>query len=86
MAWIYLSRAILPLLIVNICWALISITASSGAMLFSCTLLQIWPLVGRIGGRKSKSQIMIETLNPNVPGIRSESGLDFSKVDKQLKK
>ena len=89
-AWISISYGILPILIFGVLFVLISRTASAGAVLVGCTiisqaLLQVWPLLGRIGGRKSKAQVVIEVLNPEILGIRCESGLNSAKVQKRLK-
>lgn len=71
--------------------AIISKTASSGAMLVGCTivsqaLLQIWPLMGLVGGRKSKIQISIEAMNPGRDRSYALSGYYAIKAEEHLRK
>ncbi len=53
--------------------------------MISQALLQIWPMVGYIGGRKSRVQIEIETLNPNAHGVQAFRGYDPTKALNRLK-
>ena len=89
-AWISVSYGVLPILIFGMTSLLINRTGSSGAVLVGCTivaqaLLQLWPMAGIIGGRKSGFQIRIEALNPNLRGFQAYSGYDPDKAEDKLK-
>ena len=91
MAWIRLSRGILPLLFGGAILVVISRTASSGAMLVGCAivsqaLLQIWPFLGLIGGRKSKNQIEMDAMNPGQRGVKILRGYFAIKGREDLRK
>ncbi len=89
-SWISISYGVLPILISGLCWVAINQNDSSGAVLVGCTivsqaLLQIWPMAGFLGGRKSKVQISTEALNPNIPKMVVISGYDFEKAKERLR-
>jgi len=88
-AWITVSYGVLPILIGGILLVLITRTASSGAMLVGCTivsqaLLQIWPMAGNLGGRKTRVQIESEALNPGKTNMQAFRGFDPLKAMQRL--
>jgi len=90
LSWIGVSYGVLPILSFGLFLVLMQRTGSAGAVLVGCTivsqaLLQIWPMVGYLGGRKSRFQIQMEALNPRMGTFKAFSGNYHEKAEDKLR-